>query len=578
MASSDLSIKVSVGQFCDAGRKEVNEDCLGVQIPDEETLLLKGLAAVVADGVSAASFGKEAAEMCVQSFLLDYFSTPDSWSVKKSCQKVINGLNRWLYGQSQSVVSDSEKGYVSTMSAIVLHSCSATIFHIGDTRISRIRDGKVEQLTRDHNSKVSSDVTYLSRAMGLNLNPKVDYREIELESDDLFLITSDGLHEFVRDSDIIESLKFESLDESAGDLAEKALANGSGDNLTALFVRVDHLPKASHEEMKKFLLERPFPPVLYPGNIVDGLEVEKVLFESSRSQLYRVKDMESGLNYAMKTPSSNFSDDPAYIERFGIEEWIGKLVDSPHLVKVLERSTKPRFLYYLMEEISGKNLQQVMNDMGGKIPLDEAVEYLKQAVKGVRALHRKEAIHQDLKPDNIMLCDDGVVKIIDYGACGVASITAREVAHERESIVGTIEYSAPEYRLGDKGSTKSDQFSLGMILYKVLSGGKNPYGSSWLKAKTLADFEKLQYTPVTEYTPDIPKWVDGAMAIALNIKSDKRYETLSEFVVELEKPSQKNMKSIRHLSTSSDPAFPWKVLSAALLVITIILVVLLVQK
>ena len=120
MTSFSHSIEVSVGQSCLAGVKEKNDDCTGVQITDGETAVMKGVAAVVADGVSAASYGKEAAEMCVKGFLLDYFSTPDSWTVKRSGHKIIDSLNRWLYGQSHSALIDSENGYVSTMSTLSL--------------------------------------------------------------------------------------------------------------------------------------------------------------------------------------------------------------------------------------------------------------------------------------------------------------------------------------------------------------------------------------------------------------------------------------------------------------------------
>ncbi len=577
MTRSNSSIKVSVGQSCSSGAKEVNEDCLGVQIPDEETILLKGIAAVVSDGVSAARYGKEAAEMCVQGFLTDYFSTPDSWAVKKSCQKIINSLNRWLYGQSQAVALDAEKGYVSTMTALVLHSNSASIFHIGDTRISRIRDGRVEVVTRDHSSKIATDTVYLNRAMGLNLSPKVDFRELELEVGDIFLMSSDGVHEYVSDQNILKALELDSLDGAASCLTEIALKNKSPDNLTALFVRVDSLPEASHEEMQRFLLERPFPPALLPGNVIDGLEVERVLFESSRSQLYRVTDKETGIRYAMKTPSVNFADDPAYIERFAIEEWVGKRVDNPHLVKVLEREKKPRFLYYLMEELVGKNFQQVMNERGGKLTLKETQELVGQALVGLRALHRKEVLHQDLKLDNIMLCEDGVVKLIDYGACSVASMQSIEVAHIRDEIVGTLDYTAPEYRLGKKGSRQSDLFSVAMITYKLLSGGKHPYGSAWKKAKGNADFKNLRYVSVREHTPDLPRSVDVTLARALDCDEKKRYESLSEFLKDLKTAKEGSSHSDHVPFLETNTIFFWKFVSGFLFLVVIVLSVVLLK-
>ena len=581
MTSFTRSIEVNVGQSCVPGVKEKNDDCTGVQIPDGETAIMKGIAAVVADGVGAATYGKEAAEMCVKGFLLDYFSTPDSWTVKRAGHKVIDSLNRWLYGQSQSALIDTEKGYVSTMTTLILRSNIASIFHIGDTRLTLIRDGVVEVLTRDHHTKMSADVIYLNRAMGLNLSPKVDFKEIEVEKDDLFLITSDGVHEYTLDKDIFAALEQENLDASATYLTDKALNNGSGDNLTALFVKVDSLPEASHEEMQKFLLERPFPPFLYPGHVIDGLEVEKVLYESSRSQLYRVRDKKTGDIYAMKTPSVNFSDDTSYIERFGVEEWLGKRVNSPNLVKVLERSTKPRFLYYLMEEISGKSFQALMKERGGKVSYYETIELIKGVINGVRVLHRNEVIHQDLKLDNVMLCSDGKVKVIDYGSCRVMSLESFEARNSGVSeILGTMEFSAPEYRLGEKGSRQSDLFSIAVITYKMLTGGKHPYGDdgAWAKAKTANDFKHLKYKPISDYVVDIPLWADGVLSKALHCESTKRYEALSEFVKDLEVPSSKNVRYNQRALVDLDSCLFWKVISGVLFGIIIILIILLMQR
>lgn len=575
MASSPLSLRVEVGKSSVAGAKEVNEDCCGTHIPDAEEIILKGVAAVIADGVSAAAYGKEAAEMCVRSFLLDYFSTPDSWSVKKSCQKVINGLNRWLYGQGQSLSLDSEKGYVSTMSVMVLHSNSAEIFHIGDTRIARIRRGDVEDLTRDHNSKISSKVTYLNRAMGLNLTPKVDYQNIEVEEGDIYLFTSDGVHEYINTKDVLQSLSELTLDDSAEFLTQLALKNGSPDNLTSMFIRVNELAKASQEETKNFLIKRPFPPVLTPGNLIDGLEVEKVLFESARSQLYRVRDVKEGAVYAMKTPSANFVDDPAYIERFATEEWVGKRVKNDNLIKVVDREQKPRFLYYLMEEIEGVSLADYMKQKGGVIEYREVLKIIKQIVSGVRALHRMDTLHQDLKLDNVMLCDGGLVKVIDYGSCRVASIEAREVAFERETVLGTMDFGAPEYRVGTEGSAQSDQFSIAMIAYKLLTGGASPYGERWEKARSREDFGKLIYQSVLDEKFQIPHFVDFTLKKALSVDPAKRYEALSEFLSDMENP---NSNSGHNHSTfkpliERDPVLLWKMVSLVLTIVVVILII-----
>jgi len=120
----------TIAQRSVAGKKPQNEDAIGIRFPKGPTLTNKGAVAVIADGVSAAEAGKEASETCVRNFLYDYYSTPDSWSVKKSTSQVLTALNRWLYGQGQQF-NDAQKGYISTFSTIIFQVTNRTYLSCG---------------------------------------------------------------------------------------------------------------------------------------------------------------------------------------------------------------------------------------------------------------------------------------------------------------------------------------------------------------------------------------------------------------------------------------------------------------
>lgn len=573
-SQADL-LRIAVGQCCVAGVKEENEDCTGVRIPDDVSV--KGVAAAVADGVSAANGGKVAGETCVQSFLADYFSTPDSWTVKTSGQRVLDSLNRWLYGQGHAEGLSDEKGYVSTLSAMVLRSQTAYIFHVGDSRIYRVRGREVEQLTRDHRSFVSRDTNYLNRAMGLNLNLKVDYREVDVEVGDVYLLCTDGLHDWLRDEVMLAVLsRTDDLDAAAVELVEIALKAGSDDNVTCLVLRIDGLPSRDLGEAQRLLKERPFPPLLAPGMKLDGLEVEEVLIESSRSQLYRVTDQLTGEEMVMKTPSPNFRDDPGYIERFAAEEWIGKRLNHKNLVKVIERERKPTFLYYLMEPLKGKNLAQWLKSRDGRPSVEEVVKIVEQIVSGVRALHRKETLHQDLKLENIVVNEAGEVKVIDYGSCRIAGLREPHLAGDVDH-VGTLEFAAPEYRLPmvDGVGSRADLFSIAMVAYHLLSGGKCPYGEKWENAQSTRDFNELKYDTVCRHHPMVPVWIDGALEKALRLKPSDRYANMSEWVHDLKYPNPA-YQAIRYQPLlERDPLLFWKCLSGLLFVIVLVFIYLL---
>lgn len=564
----DGELSFTVGQRSTAGKKADNEDAIGIRIPEGNVLVMKGAVAVIADGVSAAEAGKEASETCVHNFLLDYYSTPDTWGVKKSTSQVLIALNRWLFGQGRHFTS-AQKGYVSTFSSVIFKSHTAHIFHVGDTRVYRLRNGELEQLTRDHTTFISSDQSYLSRAMGLDVKLDVDFRCVKIEPKDIFFLSTDGIHDFVRSVDIRNSLRKvakkqddHDFEQCCGSLIQQALDNNSGDNLSCQILRIDSLPAQSMDDLCRNLTELPFPPELDTGMILDGLRIEKELHASSRSQIYMVSDTTSGKRYCMKTPSVNYEDDLAYIERFVVESWIGNRINNPHVVKVIETGKPKSCLYYLTEYIDGMTLSQWIRE--NPKPSTQDVLYLvEQMVKGLRAMHRRETLHQDIKPGNIMIDKNGVVKIIDFGSCFVRAIAEISTPLERDGILGTAGYSAPEVVLSGKSHIQSEIFSLAVIVYEMLCG-KEPFNGRLHECKTEKDYLKTKYTPSYEINPLVPIWIDGAVKKGLRYNSSRRYDDISEFLHELQHPNPKYRKRYQAVLTEKNPLLFWRLTSGVL--------------
>src|SRR3954465_388121 len=195
-SSMPHEMKISVGQYSDKGRKETNQDFHGVLVPDEPLLSLKGIAVVLADGISSSSVSRIAAESAVKGFLTDYYCTSESWSVRTSAQRVLEATNSWLHSQTRSQYAyDRDRGYVCTLSAIVIKSTTAHLFHIGDSRIYRLSGNALEQLTNDHRVVVSSQQSYLGRALGVNPQIEIDYQMLRLEPGDTFVLATDGVYE-----------------------------------------------------------------------------------------------------------------------------------------------------------------------------------------------------------------------------------------------------------------------------------------------------------------------------------------------------------------------------------------------
>lgn len=580
-------LKVTVGQYSEKGRKKTNQDFHGITVPSEPLLSSKGIAMGLADGISSSDVSHVASETSIRSIVEDYYCTSETWSVKKSVTHVLKAANSWLHSQTQKngYRFDKDRGYICTLSAMVIKSSTAHIFHLGDCRIYRLAKDKndkpsLEQLTQDHRLRVSDTQSYLSRAMGFHNDFECDHSTVAINTDEIFIFLTDGVYEFCNERSIIDILSQyrDNLDRAAQALVKNAYNAGSDDNLSAQIVKVDALPSQNLDEKIQQLTQLPFPPILDPRMHFDGYRILANLHASSRSHVYLAAQQENGEHappVVIKTPSTDLKDDPAYLERFLMEEWIAKRINNANVLKPCEPSQKRHFLYTVFEYIDGQTLSQWMAD-NPKPDMQTVRKIVGQIVKGVTAFHRLEMVHQDLRPPNIMIDKHGVVKIIDFGSTKVAGLAEMTRVIKHQNLLGTAQYSAPEYFLGEAGTTQSDLFSIGVITYQMLTG-ELPYAAQVAKATTVAAQHKLVYKTVLHADRDIPAWVDHALQKSLHPNPAKRYQELSEFMFDLHQPSQAFMNKARAPLLKRNPVAFWQSLSVILLLVIVYLLTLLPQ-
>jgi serine/threonine protein phosphatase PrpC/ribosomal protein L39E len=553
-------LQISVGQHSDKGRKETNQDFHGVLIPGEPLLSLKGIAVVLADGISSSNVSQVASESAVKSFLTDYYCTSESWSVKTSAQRVLAATNSWLHAQTRrsQYSYDKDKGYVCTLSALVLKSTTAHIFHVGDARVYRLAGHALEQLTEDHRVVVSSEQSYLGRALGVNPQIEIDYLALQVEKDDVFLLATDGVYEYVAARFIIDAIRGNAadLDLAAKAIVEEALRQGSPDNLTVQIVRVDQLADGEASEVFGQSSELPLPPLLEARMVFDGYRIVRELHASSRSHIYLALDTETETLFTIKIPSIDLRGDPAYLKRFMMEEWVARRIDSPHVLKPRLHSRKRNYLYVVTEFIDGQTLAQWMID-NPRPDLETVRGVVEQIAMGLRAFHRKEMLHQDLRPANVMIDKTGTAKIIDFGSTKITGVVEAAPPTDHNDILGTAQYTAPEYLLGEGGSPRSDMFSLGVIAYQMLTG-RLPYGAEVARSRTRSQFNKLRYRSAVDDNREIPAWVDSALRRAVHLDPDKRYDSLSEFTFDLRHPNAKYRDASAAPLIERNPLLFWK--------------------
>jgi serine/threonine protein phosphatase PrpC/predicted Ser/Thr protein kinase len=565
-------LKLAIGQYSDRGRKEINQDFHGVYVPKEPQLSSKGIAIVLADGISSSQVSHIASEAAVTGFLEDYYCTSEAWSVKKSAQQVLNATNSWLHAQTRQSQYryDMDRGYVCTLSAMIIKSTTAHVFHVGDSRIYRLHGGELEQLTHDHRFWASQDQSYLNRAMGMLAKLEIDYQSLPVEKGDVFLLATDGVYEYASPQFIVEVIQkhADDLDLAARLISEEAYNRGSTDNLTTQIVRVDDLPRPDVAETFRQLTVLPFPPALEPRMVFDGYRIVRELHASHRSHVYLAVDEATDTQVVIKTPSIELRHQPDYLERFLMEEWIARRIDSAHVLKPCGQTRQRNYLYVAMEFIDGQTLTQWMIDNPSP-GLETVRGIIEQLAKGLRAFHRMEMLHQDLRPDNIMIDRTGTVKIIDFGAACVAGVMEMK-PNVAENIQGTAQYTAPEYFWGESGTPRSDMFSLGVIAYQMLTG-KLPYGAQIARIRSPSAQNKLQYESVRETVREVPIWVDEAIQKAVSLNPSKRYEALSEFVYDLRHPNRDFLSRSRQPLLERNPVAFWKGLSLLLAVAIVLL-------
>ena len=646
------------------GRRDENQDALIVKHPKlTAERELKGSIACIADGVSCSTHGQQASHTSVMQFVTDYYATPNSWTVKKSAQKVLTALNSWLFSSSEKQKL-THNSLVTTFSAVIFKSNTAHVFHVGDSRIYRYRapqeqpstnqssisrssinqpsinQSSINQssaknnvntessdqkrshtltlLTRDHQRKSYGDNHFLTRALGMDNKLDIDYQAIPLQQGDIFLLTTDGVHEYLLEAEILTELNKmknsslngnqeasalakdqQNLDSSAAQvttqslatqplttlsadhfestaqsLCHKALAHNSKDNITSLLVEVSHLPKPSHLEFQANLRSRVIPPALKIGNTIDGFQVTKVIHAGARSHVYQVTEIETQKEYIFKTPSLHYSDDQDTITSFCNEQWAGTQLDNSKIMKVYPYPAHSKFLYQLCEPIQGITLRQWMFDnqsvARSAAKLDEIRRIIRDVISAVRVLQRADMVHRDLKPENIMLLPNGDIKLIDLGAVLVKSLQELEPkdavngSRSKQAPLGAANYIAPEYLNSGEASIQSDLFSVGVICYEMLTG-ELPYKEMDTQSLAKARHQEWHYHSFVDKHPHLPAWLDLTLKKACHPSPNSRYQILSEFVEDIYSPNsglvdkQKNSPFINR-----QPLQFWKLLALLL--------------
>ena len=265
------------------------------------------------------------------------------------------------------------------------------------------------------------------------------------------------------------------------------------------------------------------------GEVLDGrFHITGVIARSTTATIFKATDIKTGLLAAVKVPFMQFESDPNFFARFQREEAIGRELDHPFILKVLPVADKSR-PYIAMDYLEGQTLARLLHSVR-PLPVADALQIARRICQALDYLQRRDVVHRDLKPDNVMLCDDGSIRLMDFGIARTAGVR-RLTFH---ATMGTPDYMAPEQVRGKRGDARTDIYSLGAMLYEMVTGsvpfpGDNPYVA--MRARLVGD-------PVAprKLNDQVPPAVEEIILHALEPNPEDRYPTAAALQADLEAP------------------------------------------
>lgn len=549
---SSTQLEVRFGQASERGKRETNDDYAAVR---ESSGSARTLVAAIADGVSGAG-GRLAAETVVRGFLDGIEGEPVTMTVDRAATRVLTAMNRWVYTQGQQ--DALRRGMATTFTAAILRGRRLHTLHVGDTRVYRLRDGVLTLLTRDHTRDHPDMRHVLIRAVGLEETIRPDYATWDLIVHDRYLLCCDGVHATLKSEQLHNLLAERTAPgEVASRIAVAALEAGSHDNATAVVLDVLAVPAADRLDLEILMADLPIPELPKVGETVDGFRLEEQVSDGRYSRLFRAEDSANKREVIVKFPHPRVIAEAAYRSAFVREAWVASQVRSPYVCEVYEipawRQTR---LYSVLPYYQGETLEQRLK-RAPRVTLEEGVRIGIALAKAVYALNRRDIVHRDVKPDNVMLTTDGGLRLLDLG---VARLPGIETAPE-ETIPGTPSYMAPELFEGNAGDARSDVYALGVTLYRLFSG-HYPYGE--VEAFTRPRFAKR--APLSQHRPDLPVWLDALLARATAVDPTQRFGDAMELAIELEHnlAHAPRVTMQRQSFYERDPLRFWKVVSLLL--------------
>ncbi len=476
--------------------RENNQDFIACWLPnDAADFRSVGQAWILADGVGGECHGEVASQLAVATAMQVFQNAEPRTPVSILQRLMFESANRAVYDAASA--NSGNGRMATTLTVSLFRDNTLHVAHVGDSRVYHVRQGQIRRLTEDHNAisltvrlrlvqehKAMTDPmrSMLTRTVGHEPIVKYDTTSLEVSKGDIVLQCSDGLYGFVLDAELADIVSHFPPAEACRRLVTLAEKRQGDDNISVQILRVDQTDLISYRNGTPIYLNRTSTHVsneLGPGSILDErFEITEPISRSGMASIFKARDHETGQVVALKVPLIQFESDVATFTRFQREEEIGRQLDHPYILKVIATERPKSRPYLVMEFLEGRTLDKVMEETK-PLPEKEGANIASRICEALAHMHGRNIVHRDLKPQNIMVCADGSIRILDFGIAKAAQMRRLTFAGFSPTM-GTPDYMAPEQVNGRRGDHRTDIYSLGAILYEMVTGkvpfdGESPY-------------------------------------------------------------------------------------------------------